>query len=89
MFRAVWSQNFEIRVAKFFTISKAALILPFQLEDASRPDTAYDTKEEDDVRGGGGLCSGCRFGDALVCELHALLCCPCGHHGLLCCGSTA
>ncbi len=53
MFRAVWSQNFEIRVAKFFTISKAALILPFQLEDASRPDTAYDTKEEDDVRGGG------------------------------------
>ena len=38
------SQNFEIRVQTFFTISKAALVLPFQLEDASRPDTAFETK---------------------------------------------
>jgi len=41
-------QNFELRISKFFTISKAAPQLPFQLEDASRPDSFFEGKEEDE-----------------------------------------
>lgn len=32
------AQNFELHISKFFVISKAAPQLPFQLEDAARPE---------------------------------------------------
>lgn len=35
-------QNFELHVAKLFIVSKAAPQLPFQLEDASRPEVDDD-----------------------------------------------
>lgn len=40
-------QSIELNAVEFFCVSEAEPRLPFELEDASRPDTEYDDKEED------------------------------------------
>ena len=44
------TQNFELRVIKFFAVNKSAPQLPFQIEDAARPDTAFEGKEGEEAR---------------------------------------
>ena len=74
-------QNFELRITKFFTISKAAPELPFQLEDASRSDTCFEGKEEDeDVRVG--CCGNCAVTTVVFCYRHAF--CACAWTGDCC-----
>lgn len=40
----------ELQIVKAFTVSKANALLPFQLEDASRPDSVYEEIEEEEKK---------------------------------------